>query len=420
MNDTVIRAEHLGKSYVIGHRQHTGYHTLGDTIMRYTSQLGRSLRSALRGEANVQGDVVEEFWALKDLNFDIRRGDVIGIVGKNGAGKSTLLKILSRITEPSEGRVTIKGRVASLLEVGTGFHPELTGRENIFLNGSILGMSRAEVARKLDAIVDFSGVERFIDTPVKRYSSGMYVRLAFSVAAHLEPEILIIDEVLAVGDEEFQRKCIGKMQSVSTDGRTIVFVSHNLAPVRRLCTKAMLLTGGRVELIDDVEPVIDRYYSAFETATSPVWVSDGSFDNDIFVPAEMALRDRRTLEISGTLMQVRPNLTLALRVFDNERQTIFVSTSRDARASDPLRRAGPVRYRIDLPLGILRAGTYSIELIVYLHNERYVIGPEGGPAISFDVPHNVEAHSIFDEGHEGAVQPLLTWMDASVGTVTGA
>lgn len=205
--------------------------------------------------------LLEEFWALDDVSFEIRRGDVVGIIGRNGAGKSTLLKVLSRITEPSRGRVRIKGRVASLLEVGTGFHPELSGRENIYLNGAILGMTRAEIRAKFDAIVAFAEIERFLDTPVKRYSSGMYVRLAFAVAAHLEPEILVVDEVLAVGDAEFQKKCLGKMQDVAGHGRTVLFVSHNMAAVRKLCTRGILLAGGRVAAAGTVESAISRYTS---------------------------------------------------------------------------------------------------------------------------------------------------------------
>jgi len=201
----------------------------------------------------------EEFWALKDVSFEVKRGEVVGIIGRNGAGKSTLLKILSRITEPSEGRVTLRGRVASLLEVGTGFHPELTGRENIFLNGAILGMSKAEIRKKFAEIVAFAEVERFLDTPVKRYSSGMYVRLAFAVAAHLEPEILVVDEVLAVGDAEFQKKCLGKMKDVATGGRTVLFVSHNLMAVRMLCSRSILLQKGNLVTLGETEPVLAAY-----------------------------------------------------------------------------------------------------------------------------------------------------------------
>jgi len=213
-----------------------------------------------RGRAMVLGDTVEEFWALKDVSFEVKRGEVLGVIGRNGAGKSTLLKILSRITEPTRGRVTLRGRVASLLEVGTGFHPELTGRENIFLNGAILGMTRAEIKQKFDEIVAFAEVEKFLDTPVKHYSSGMYVRLAFAVAAHLEPEVLIVDEVLAVGDAEFQRKCLGKMEEVSRrGGRTVLFVSHNMGVVTSLCPRVIWLDHGSAERDGSARAVIDDY-----------------------------------------------------------------------------------------------------------------------------------------------------------------
>jgi lipopolysaccharide transport system ATP-binding protein len=263
VSDVVIRAEGLGKKYLIGHQAAAEpYTALRDVIARSARGLARSAADLLRGRPIVTGDEVEEFWALKDVSFEVKRGEVVGIIGRNGAGKSTLLKILSRITEPSAGRVTISGRVASLLEVGTGFHPELTGRENIYLNGAILGMSRAEIRRKFDEIVTFADVERFLDTPVKRYSSGMYVRLAFAVAAHLDPEILVIDEVLAVGDAEFQRKCLGKMGEVASGGRTVLFVSHNLGAIATLCGHGMLLAGGRLVSDAAATEVVERYANA--------------------------------------------------------------------------------------------------------------------------------------------------------------
>jgi lipopolysaccharide transport system ATP-binding protein len=256
MSKTVIRVKNLGKRYVLNHQQ--GSHsTLRDAIAVGTQTLLSKFRRSPLGSAHSSAS--EEFWALKDISFEINQGDRIGIIGRNGAGKSTLLKILSRITEPSQGSIHIQGRIASLLEVGTGFHPELSGRENIFLNGAILGMSKAEIQRKFDEIVAFAEVEKFLDTPVKHYSSGMYVRLAFAVAAHLEPEILIVDEVLAVGDIQFQKKCLGKMEAVGKEGRTILFVSHNMATVKQLCTRAITLSGG--QLIDDGLPaaVIAQY-----------------------------------------------------------------------------------------------------------------------------------------------------------------
>ncbi len=260
MSSPAISVTGLSKRYLIDHQARAD--TLRDALSHGVGGLWRRWR---RGRIER-----EEFWALRDVDFEVKRGEVLGIIGRNGAGKSTLLKILSRITEPTTGRITLRGRVASLLEVGTGFHPELSGRENIFLNGAILGMSRVEIARKFDEIVAFAEVEKFLDTPVKRYSSGMYVRLAFAVAAHLEPEILIVDEVLAVGDVAFQKKCLGKMQAVSSEsGRTILFVSHNLAAVRQLCRTAILLASGRIEVAGTCSQALEVYQHGL-AGTAPV------------------------------------------------------------------------------------------------------------------------------------------------------
>lgn len=265
MSSPVITVENLGKDYVISHLSDgAAYRTLRDTLSQWVKS----------GRSRPQSEI---FSALNGVGFEVQQGEVLGIIGRNGAGKSTLLKILSRITEPTRGRVRLRGRVASLLEVGTGFHPELTGRENIFLNGAILGMTRAEIRRKFDEIVDFSGVEKFLDTPVKRYSSGMYVRLAFAVAAHLEPEILIIDEVLAVGDQEFQKKCLGKMRDVAaSEGRTVLFVSHNLAAVRQLCSRCLLLNAGRIEALGPVTSTLLAYTNAAGDSSSSAPLPDTS------------------------------------------------------------------------------------------------------------------------------------------------
>lgn len=279
-DDVVIRVTDLGKRYKLGLVHHD---RLADAITASVRWAGRGMRgllgrkaqsaehritdptlspqpSALRSMQSPPGDSI---WALRDVSLDVRRGEVLGIIGRNGAGKSTLLKILSRITEPTEGRAEIRGRVASLLEVGTGFHPELTGRENVFLNGAILGMTKAEIRSKLDEIVAFAEISEFMDTPVKRYSSGMYVRLAFAVAAHLEPEILLVDEVLAVGDISFQKRCLGKMDEVARGGRTVLFISHNMAAIRHLCPKAMLIDGGRIVQIDESAAVVEAYSRSF-------------------------------------------------------------------------------------------------------------------------------------------------------------
>jgi lipopolysaccharide transport system ATP-binding protein len=267
MSENAIVVENLSKRYLIGHRLAPGgryqYTALRDIIGRGIGNFVRKASDVARGRQVVQGDEVEEFWALKNVSFEVKQGEVLGIIGRNGAGKSTLLKILSHITEPTEGRVLLRGRIASLLEVGTGFHPELTGRENIFLNGAILGMREREIRRKFDEIVAFAEVERFLDTPVKHFSSGMYVRLAFAVAAHLEPEILIVDEVLAVGDAEFQKKCLGKIGEVSRqEGRTVLFVSHNLAAIAELTDRALLLSSGSIAVDSSVADALSAYLAS--------------------------------------------------------------------------------------------------------------------------------------------------------------
>lgn len=277
MSGTVIKVENLTKAYIISHQRKERYAALRDTLSRGARDFAKRLcspfsRSTQRGNTAK----TEEFFALNDVSFEVKQGDRLGIIGRNGAGKSTLLKVLSRITEPTSGRVSIKGRLASLLEVGTGFHPELSGRENIYLNGAILGMRVAEIRRKFDEIVAFAEVERFLDTPVKHYSSGMYVRLAFAVAAHLEPEILVIDEVLAVGDAQFQKKCMGKMEAVGKEGRTVLFVSHNLTAIKNLCNKGILLEKGGVKFAGDIAECVNCYLA--ETADRAVVNNKWDFD----------------------------------------------------------------------------------------------------------------------------------------------
>jgi lipopolysaccharide transport system ATP-binding protein len=266
MSEPAITVENLSKRYFIGHRSDERarfkYTALRDVIGREVRGFARKAGDVIHGRQVIQGDEIEEFWALKNVSFEVKRGEAIGIVGRNGAGKSTLLKVLSRITEPTEGRILLRGRVASLLEIGTGFHPELTGRENIYLNGAILGSSKSEIRKKFDEIVAFAELETFLDTPVKRYSSGMYMRLAFAVAAHLEPDILVVDEVLAVGDAEFQKKCLGKMDEASRrGGRTVLFVSHNLAAISEIADRALLLDAGSVVLDGGVADVVSKYLS---------------------------------------------------------------------------------------------------------------------------------------------------------------
>jgi ABC-type polysaccharide/polyol phosphate transport system, ATPase component len=317
MINSIITIENLSKRYLIGHQtaHRERYTTLRDVVTREVRNFTRKAADLVHGRQVIQGDEVEEFWALRGVSFEVKQGEVIGLIGRNGAGKSTLLKILSRITEPTEGRVTLRGRVASLLEVGTGFHPELTGRENIFLNGAILGMTQREISRQFDAIVNFADVEQFLDTPVKRYSSGMYVRLAFAIAAHLESEILVIDEVLAVGDAEFQKKCLGKMTEVARGGRTILFVSHNHAAIRTLCTHAVVMRAGCASLKQDVLPALEHYSTETQMALDSSWSR----------PENLAKPPIRFETIQASIVGSQPNLLLLCR--------LSVTSERDSRQS---------------------------------------------------------------------------------------
>jgi lipopolysaccharide transport system ATP-binding protein len=288
---TVITVQNLGKKYTISHQQRDDSSSLRDVITNGARSLSKKIFSPFTPHSSPLS-VSEDFWALQDVSFEVKQGDRIGIIGRNGAGKSTLLKILSRITEPTTGSIRIKGRVASLLEVGTGFHPELTGRENIFLNGAILGMQREEIRRKFDEIVDFAEIEKFLDTPVKRYSSGMYVRLAFAVAAHLEPEILIVDEVLAVGDAQFQKKCLGKMESVGREGRTIIFVSHNMEAIKSICSVGLLFKNGELLLQGNVGIVHKKYINMFYNGTSSsTWILNQENDEVTSILQQVSVLD---------------------------------------------------------------------------------------------------------------------------------
>lgn len=312
----VIKVENISKQYRLGQ---VGSKTMAADFKRWLYNLqGKEDPFAKIGETNDRSKKgsSEYVWALKDINFDVKQGEVLGIIGKNGAGKSTLLKILSRVTTPSTGKISIHGRMASLLEVGTGFHPELTGRENVFLNGAIMGMSKAEIKSKFDEIVDFSGVERYIDTPVKRYSSGMHVRLGFAVAAHLEPEILVVDEVLAVGDAEFQKKCLGKMKSVSGEGRTVLFVSHNMGAIQNLCTSALYLKNGLLHNTGPTEKIIAEYLSNETTLSGKI-----SFEKREELPLqinELTIVDSNGESTSSLLCGEQFKLELNLEMYETK------------------------------------------------------------------------------------------------------
>jgi len=305
MSDVIIQVENLGKKYLIGrdrsnHLTRQKYISLRDEIKNGIKSIGKKLQNPWHLSIPTPNHI--EFWALKDISFEIKQGEVLGIIGNNGAGKSTLLKILSRITEPSQGRIVLNGRVASLLEVGTGFHPELTGRENIYLNGSILGMERQEISRKFDEIVDFADVEKFLDTPVKQYSSGMYTRLAFAVAAHLEPEILVVDEVLAVGDAAFQEKCLGKMEDVAKkEGRTVLFVSHNLGMINKLCGTCLYLDSGKVANIGHTPAIVKQYLDRSKLAPSSLRIAEplGQLDEKLEVSKDLNILEVSVRDISN-------------------------------------------------------------------------------------------------------------------------
>jgi lipopolysaccharide transport system ATP-binding protein len=381
MSDTMISVENVGKRYTLSHRdKNEKYTTLRDVIARRAAAQFKAIGKKIRIRNGSNGsnphvsvrppstNSTENFWALKGVSFEVKQGEVIGIIGRNGAGKSTLLKILSRITEPTEGRISIRGRVASLLEVGTGFHPELTGRENIYLNGAILGMSCAEIKAKFDEIVAFSEVEKFLDTPVKRYSSGMYVRLAFAVAAHLEPEILIVDEVLAVGDAEFQKKCLGKMQDVAGRGRTVLFVSHNLTAVRQLCTNGLLLENGQTAMKGVASEVADRYLqNMLDSRRGHFRLGDTGYTdmrlvNSEGTPIMAVLPDQETfVELSLSIVS-SSNVQVGFTIYNQLDVPLVLCASEYGGVELA---SGDQTFRVRLPNELLQPGTYRIEGAVW-------------------------------------------------------
>ena len=358
MSDVLIQAEGLGKRYIIGHQaQRERYTALRDVLARGAKTFLRKASDLAHGRAVIEGDELEEVWALRDVSFEVKRGEVLGIIGRNGAGKSTLLKILSRITEPTTGRVLLRGRVASLLEVGTGFHPELSGRENIFLNGAILGMSRAEIRKRFDEIVAFAEVEKFLDTPVKRYSSGMYVRLAFAVAAHLEPEILIVDEVLAAGDAEFQKKCLGKMRDASHSGRTVLFVTHNMAAIRTLCSRACLIRRGFLVADGAVNTVVESYLREGGSSLSSSWTRAAKLEDakPVYVVAVAA-------RLEGKQPALRLDVDLTIACASRSAPASFVAIDLCDAAGVPLMQAVPS----SVPFLKMEKGSYLVSVEIEL------------------------------------------------------
>jgi lipopolysaccharide transport system ATP-binding protein len=419
MSDTVIRVENLSKLYRIGKREE--YRTLRDAIVH---SFLNSFHLVKHPKPNTHNPTPNSIWALKDVGFEIKRGEVVGIIGRNGAGKTTLLKILSRITEPTEGYAEIRGRVGSLLEVGTGFHAELTGRENIYLNGAILGMKKAEIERKFDEIVAFAEIEKFIDTPVKHYSSGMYVRLAFAVAAHLEPEILLVDEVLAVGDAAFQKKCMGKMGDVAREGRTVVFVSHNMGTVTRLCTKTIWLDAGYIQMLGATEGIIAAYLSMGSKERGECqWVDPQQApgddqirlravrvrNSDGEVSSRLDIRLPFYIEIEYEIFRVLCGVRTGFRIITADGTVVFTSSdSNDSAWDGRPRHPGKYVSRCKIPGNLLNEGQYAllnvwadIPLVKVMFLEENLL--------TFYIEQTGGVSGRFSEKWSGVICPALPW-----------
>jgi lipopolysaccharide transport system ATP-binding protein len=424
MNEIAIRCEGLGKRYRLGQRER--YRALRDTLTDAVRSPLLTLSTAFGGSRSKNGNGENTIWALRDLSFEIKRGEVVGVIGRNGAGKSTLLKILSRITSPTEGMAEIHGRVGSLLEVGTGFHPELTGRENIYLNGSILGMRKAEIERKFDEIVAFAEVEEFLDTPVKRYSSGMYVRLAFAVAAHLEPEILLVDEVLAVGDAAFQKRCLGKMGDVAREGRTILFVSHNMQAIQSLCRQALLIDKGKITATGDPKAVVARYLDSIAEMSSAIeWTDQAAPGNgEIKLKAMRVLTDNATggiyssseelkVEMEFIARSKHSGLCIGFDVVNSDGTVVARSYQTDLPPDQwPHIQLGENRWSCLIPRGLLNAGLYYISPKIGVHNMYWIVDMD--PTIRFEVilDHGVSPfwNSLNASSRPGVIAPIFRWI----------
>lgn len=419
MSNTVIKIEHLSKMYKLGVINNG---TLFQDIQSWLAlkQGKEDPHSKIGNSKYLEGD--SDFWALKDVTFDIKQGDRVGIIGKNGAGKSTLLKVLSRITAPTEGAVKIRGKISSLLEVGTGFHGELTGRENIYLNGAILGMKKREIDRKLDEIIGFSGIERHIDTPVKRYSSGMYVRLAFAVAAHLDSDILIADEVLAVGDAEFQKKALGKMNELSTgQDRTILFVSHNMAAVKSLCNKGVILEKGRIKFqSDNIDEVINKYQNTdLIKNTYDEWTNTDDINNAFFTPEKMYLLNNENkkiqsftrndknirLVIEAEIKELNPLMNFGVSIISDSNQSVFTTWVRD---TDMVFKSGKSKFMFTIPNYLMNIGSYKAQMHAGIHHVSYIIYPGNEPFINFDITGTIGTN-FGDDFRSCSILPIIKW-----------
>jgi len=428
MSNIVIKVENLSKAYQLGQ---IGTGTISRDLERWYARMRGKEDPFLRiGESNNQNtksasDIV---WSLKDISFEIEQGDAVGIIGRNGAGKSTLLKILSKVTAPTTGKISGKGRIASLLEVGTGFHPELSGRENIFLNGAILGMRKKEIQRKLDEIVDFAGIERYLDTPVKRYSSGMYVRLAFAVAAHLESEILIVDEVLAVGDAEFQKKCLGKMGEVSKgEGRTVLFVSHNMQSIKKLCEKSILLNHGLLSHIGETQNILNEYESSGLRASSKkIWAKDFRPGNDIVKLNAISAIDsekigKETFDVTERIgicieyevLEAEHILWHGINLYNQDKENLFDSHNVSSKWYDTPHPRGIFKTTVWIPENFFNEDLLSINIAIFNHqthqihlHEKDVITIQIGDQFKTD---RITARGLSKGKFPGMLRPLLTW-----------
>lgn len=420
MSESVISVENLSKTYQLGV---IGTGTFfGDLNRWWAKKLGKPDPYAKVVDVKYSNRVGETIWALDDINFKLKQGEALGIIGRNGAGKSTLLKIMSRVTAPTSGEVKVKGRIASLLEVGTGFHPELTGRENIYLNGAILGMSRTEVNKKFDEIVDFSGVEKFIDTPVKRYSSGMYVRLAFAVAAHLEPEILVVDEVLAVGDAEFQKKCLGKMSDVAGSGRTVLFVSHNMPAILRLCSSAILLERGQLVKQGSTMDVTNYYLSAEQYAEGSVnWSEENAPGDDEVKLLEVRIVD--ATEKNKPVLDVTEKHYLRIKYLVNKESLRFrcsmkfntqgVTAFVSMHSTDQLHeRTGVYESYVEIPPNLLTEGEYTLSMSLFSNigtKKQYAILKNFFSFQVVDYMNSTSSRGDYAQNMPGVVRPYLRW-----------
>lgn len=416
-----LTTENLGKSYTIGHMRRTRTLNFREALVSSTRSLVQRLRHPLSSNSELFD--IEEFWALRDINLTVAPGERVGVIGRNGAGKSTLLTILSRITEPTTGRARLYGRISALLQVGTGFHPELTGRENIFLNGAVLGMGRREIQKKFDEIVAFSEVEQFLDTPVKRYSSGMYVRLAFAVAAHLDPEILLVDEVLAVGDIAFQKKCLGRMNTVANEGRTILFVSHNMAAISRLCNRVILLDKGRIIQEGDPETIIQAYFAQGERASGLLVIDPEDKpgaqieeigivnDDDQFASSVKVHRDF-FLHLRFRVQEKLDQTRVAISVLTQDGTTVFVTMNTDENPGEK-RELLPSSYRarVRIPAHFLNVGTYSLNVQIIGRRPGHGLAEldSAQQALNFSVEQTGTISLEVNTARPGVVTPILPW-----------